>query len=64
MKPISELVGEFLGEQDVNRLSRDTYKSAITQFLRWVVVSKLDFWKIKKFNIIQYKDSLLKSGKC
>ena len=62
MKPISELVGEFLGEQDVNRLSRDTYKSAIAQFLRWVVVSKLDFWKIKKFNIIQYKDSLLKSG--
>ena len=30
MKPISELVGEFMGEQDVNRMSRETYKSAIT----------------------------------
>ena len=63
MKAISELVGEFLGEQDVNLLSRGTYKCAINQFLIWVAVSKLDFWKIKKFNIIQYKDHLLKSGK-
>ncbi len=63
MKAISELVGEFLGEQDVNLLSRGTYKCAINQFLIWVTVSKLDFWKIKKFNIIQYKDHLLKSGK-
>ena len=63
MKAISEFVSEFLGEQDVNLLSRGIYKCAINQFLIWVIVSKLDFWKIQKFNIMKYKDHLLKSGK-
>lgn len=62
MKAISELVCEFLGEQDVNTLSRNTYKCASTIFNMGYRV-ELDFWKIKKFNIIQYKDHLLKSGK-
>ena len=63
MKAISEYVDEFLGEQDVNELSRGTYKRVVGQFLRWVVFSKLDFWKMKKYNIIQYKDYMLKAGK-
>ncbi len=63
MKAISEYIDEFLGEQDVNELSRGTYKRVVNMFLRWVVFSKLDFWKMKKYNIIQYKDYMLKAGK-
>ena len=63
MRAISEYIDEFIGEQDVNKLSRGTYKRVVNQFLRWVVSSGLDFWKMKKYNVIQYKDDMLKSGK-
>lgn len=58
-KPLSELVLEFISEQDVNDLSKKTYRRAIDRFVKWVVVSSLNFWKLKKKDIISYKSSLI-----
>lgn len=63
MKPLSELIIEFLGDQDVNALSRRTYRLAVTHFTRWVVIRGLLWYKLKKKDIIAYKSDLLKERK-
>ena len=52
-RPLSELVIDFINDQDVNELSKKTYKLAISRFVRWVVFSTLEFWSLKKKDIIQ-----------
>lgn len=63
MKPVNKLISEFLSEQDVNVLSRDSYRRVIKQFIKWIIINGLDLYKLKKFNIIQYKDYLLRDNK-
>lgn len=62
MKTVSVLLEEFLRSQDVNELSRKEYRSVVNYFVRWVVCQGLDFWKLKKANMIQYKSDMLKKG--
>ncbi len=62
-KPLSELVIDFINDQDVNDLSKKTYKLAISRFVRWVVFNTLEFWSLKKKDIINYKSALLREGK-
>ena len=62
-RPLSELVIDFINDQDVNELSKKTYKLAISRFVRWVVFSTLEFWSLKKKDIINYKSVLLREGK-
>lgn len=62
-KPLSELVIDFINDQDVNDLSKATYKLAISRYVRWVVISTLEFWSLKKKDIINYKSALLREGK-
>ena len=62
-RKVSELTVEFLEEQDVNSLSRKTYKMALNHFVRWVVVCGLAFWDLKRKDIISYKSALIREGK-
>lgn len=62
-KPLSELIEDFLGDQDINTLSRRTYRLAVTHFTKWVVVSGIRWWEMKRKDIINYKAWLLKEGK-
>lgn len=55
MKSINEIINEFLSYQDVNDLSRNEYKSVINYFTRWVVINGLDFFRLKKSDILRYK---------
>ena len=57
-RPLSELVIDFINDQDVNELSKKTYKLAISRFVRWVVFSTLEFWSLKKKDIINYKPEI------
>ena len=58
-RPLSELVIDFINDQDVNELSKKTYKLAISRFVRWVVFSTLEFWSLKKKDIINYKPEII-----
>lgn len=62
-KPVSEIIKEFLDCQDVNELSREKYRSVVTLFARWVVVSGLLFFQLKKSDLIKYKSDLIKENK-
>lgn len=62
-KPLTVLITEFLEEQDVSDLSRKSYRIVILQFVRWVVINKVEFWKIRRADIIRYKSDLVKTGK-
>ena len=62
MKAISVLIEEFLGSQDVNELSRREYRSVVNYLVRWVVEKGLDFWKLKRAHVIQYKADMLRRG--
>lgn len=62
-KAISELIADFISEQDVNSLSKKTYSLAIKKFVEWIVIDNIDFWKIKKKDLINYKSNLLSSRK-
>lgn len=62
-RPLSELIVDFINDQDVNELSKKTYKLAISRFTRWVVTYKINFWKIKRKDVIGYKAFLLKEKK-
>lgn len=59
MKSINEIISEFLSYQDVNDLSRKEYKSVINYFTRWVVINGLDFYHLKKSDILRYKSDML-----
>lgn len=63
MKALSELIEDFLSDQDINALSRKTYKLAVTNFTRWVVVRGIRWTELKKKDIINYKSDLLKDHK-
>lgn len=62
-KTVKDLVNDFLKSQDVNELSRREYSSVMNYFLRWVVVEGLDFWRLKKADIIRYKSAMMSEGK-
>ena len=59
MKSVNEIISEFLSYQDVNDLSRKEYKSVINYFTRWVVINGLDFYRLKKSDILRYKSDML-----
>ena len=60
MKPVNEVISEFLSYQDVNALSRNEYKCVVNYFTRWVVMNGLDFWQLKRSDILRYKSDMLK----
>lgn len=62
-KPLSELMIDFLSEQDISENSRNTYKTVLNRFVRWIVVQGIDFWSIKRSNIIDYKTYISKQNK-
>lgn len=63
MKPVSEIIQEFLESQDVNELSRSKYKSVVNLFTRWVIVKGLNFFCLKKSDVIRYKSDLIAEKK-
>lgn len=63
-KPLSELVVEFLSEQDVSPTSCKVYKSTIDNFVRWVVAKGISFWSIKRADLLGYKASLQNKKMC
>lgn len=62
-RTVSELTVEFMDEQDVNELSKRTYRMALAHYVRWVVVEGLAFWELRRKDVIAYKFALMKEGK-
>lgn len=61
-KSVNEIISDFLDVQDVNELSKKEYTAVINHFKRWIVVNKLEFWKLKRADILQYKCDMIARG--
>lgn len=58
-KAVSVIIDEFIAAQDVNELSAREYRSVIAHFVRWIVYNKLDFWLLRRADILRYKADMI-----
>lgn len=57
------IVSTFIAGQDVKTSSRGLYSRTLTQFFLWVEQSGKVLGKMSRVDVLEYKDSLLSSGK-
>ena len=63
MKTINEQINDFLNERDIVPITRNSYKKVLKLFVDYMVQTRANFYDITTANIINWKDSLLTSGK-
>jgi integrase/recombinase XerC/integrase/recombinase XerD len=59
--PISKLIKNFLSDQDVNSTTKAHQRRVITLFFQWVNANGLDYNYIKRKDIIDYKNHIMKT---
>lgn len=62
-RTINQLIEDFLNDQDIKEGSRNSYRGNLNQFFRYLNFIKVDVRNPRKFDLITYKNHLLKSGK-
>jgi integrase/recombinase XerC/integrase/recombinase XerD len=60
---VRDLIGLFIQAQDVNRNSKEQYSRTLRQYFNWIQANGYDLTQVDRSTIINYKESLLYSGK-
>jgi len=60
---ISQLIRQFLSDQDVSDQSRALYSRVIRIWFRYLQASGIDYNSVRREHVIQYKQHLIRSGK-
>ncbi len=60
---ITELIDAFINEQDVKPATRQAYKQNITLYMRWIDNKGYDLAEIRRTQIIEYKEYLIREGR-
>lgn len=58
----SKIVEDFLNVQDIKQSSKNLYRRTLKQFFRWLDKQQLSITKIKREEILQYKEWLTNNG--
>jgi integrase/recombinase XerD len=62
-KPILQLMDEFLANQDIRETARKRYRENLHVFIGWLTRNSEDLHNPKRYEIINYKEYLIQSGK-
>lgn len=67
IQPISsrilDLLDQFIKDQDVKNSSRTLYRRTLKQYFNWVDLAGYNLVHVNRVHILEYKETLLKTGK-
>lgn len=58
MKPLSEVLPEFISDLDVQGETKKKYKGTLIQYFKYLATKKIEWYQVKKSDIIEYKQYL------